>query len=69
MAELDSRLGGLEARLTDTELYDAARKRELDTLLREEGELRRRASELEETWLEQQEQLEALESALRGETA
>jgi ATP-binding cassette subfamily F protein 3 len=69
MAELDSRLGDLEGRLTDTELYDAARKQELDTLLREEGELRRKASELEDTWLEQQEQLEALESGLREETA
>ena len=67
MAELDSRLGDLEARLTDTGLYDAARKPELDGLLREQGQLRRRADELEETWLEQQEQLEALEAALQGE--
>lgn len=68
MAELDERLARLETRLADTGLYEADRKPELEKLLREQGELRRRADELEETWLEQQEQLDALEAELLKDT-
>ena len=59
--------GDLETRLADSGLYDAARKRELDDLLREQGQLRKIAADLEEDWLQQQEQLEALEAELEGE--
>ncbi len=53
----------LQARLGDPELYSGERKQDLANLLKREGELKTRAAQLEETWLEQQEALEALANA------
>ena len=53
----------LQTRLGDTNLYLDGRKQDLANLLKREGELKARASQLEETWLEQQEALEALAQA------
>jgi ATP-binding cassette subfamily F protein 3 len=63
MADLDSELAGIESRLADADLYTEARKTELADLLKAQGELRLRATTLEERWLSLQESLEELESA------
>lgn len=53
-------LAGIEARLADPALYDAAQKETLQALLREQGTLRGTIEPLEEAWLAAQEQLEGL---------
>ena len=58
LSQTESRLGELATLLADTDLYEDSRKAELDSLLRDEGRLRQRAAELENTWLELQQQLE-----------
>ncbi|MCB1701690.1 MAG: ATP-binding cassette domain-containing protein [Pseudomonadales bacterium] len=50
----------VQTRLSDTNLYLEEQKQELATLLKREGELKARAAQLEEAWLEQQETLEEL---------
>jgi ATP-binding cassette subfamily F protein 3 len=67
MTKVESRLAELEMQLTDNGLYEATRKKELDTLLREQGALRTQSTEQEEQWLHLQEQLETLEASLTGE--
>ncbi len=62
MARVEAKLAKLEDRLADNSLYEPARKTELDELLREQGQWRAQAGELEETWLEFQHELEELES-------
>ncbi len=47
-------------RLSDNTLYAEERRDELAQMLREEGELKSQASELEELWFEQQHALEEL---------
>ncbi len=64
MEKADSALAELNARLTDTGLYDSARKSELDELLKEQGRLRQLAEQLENTWLSLQQDLEQLEEEL-----
>ncbi|HDY82234.1 MAG TPA: ATP-binding cassette domain-containing protein, partial [Halieaceae bacterium] len=62
MAEVDDEQEELQTRLGDTNLYSTARKDDLAALLKREGELKIRAAELEESWLEQQQILEELEN-------
>ncbi len=62
MAEVDDEQEELQTRLGDTDLYSTARKDDLAALLKREGELKIRAAELEESWLEQQQILEELEN-------
>ena len=50
----------LQIQLSDTNLYAEGRKRDLAELMQREAELKVRATELEESWLEQQEALEVL---------
>lgn len=64
MTKVEQRLSELEADLLDNSLYEAERKAELDTKLREQGQLKNEASELEERWLELHDKLEALEASL-----
>ncbi len=63
MSAVEAEQADLQTRLSDTDLYLEGRKQDLANLLKREGELKARASQLEETWLEQQEALEALAQA------
>ena len=60
MAAVDKEQAGLQTRLSDTDLYTESRKQEMADLLKREGELKARAQQLEEEWLEQQQALEEL---------
>jgi ATP-binding cassette subfamily F protein 3 len=60
MAVLESKLDTIAQRLADNSLYEGERREELAQLLREQGELKNQAGELEELWFEQQTALEAL---------
>ena len=64
MAKVSDRLGALDALVGDPTLYDDARRNERLKVLAEHGELNKRKSELEEQWLELQEELEALAASL-----
>ena len=64
IAEHEQRLAVIEAQLADTALYDAARKADLQRLLREQGELRQKHGVEEGRWFELQEALEDLEKSL-----
>ncbi len=60
MSEVDLALQALREQLSDTALYTEDNKQILAELLKREGELKTRAAELDELWLEQQQQLEEL---------
>ena len=62
MAAVESEQAQLQTQLGDTDLYTEARKQDLANLLKREGELKATAMQLEETWLEQQQELEELQS-------
>jgi ATP-binding cassette subfamily F protein 3 len=62
MAEVEDEQAKLQTQLGDTDLYSAARRDDLADLLKREGELKIRAAQLEDSWLEQQQILEELES-------
>jgi ATP-binding cassette, subfamily F, member 3 len=64
MAKAEKALAEVQAQLGDADLYTEARKQELSTLLKQEGELKAQAETLEEAWLTLQESLEALEEVL-----
>jgi ATP-binding cassette subfamily F protein 3 len=61
MAAVEDEQARLQTQLGDTDLYSAARKDDLAALLKREGELKIRAAELEDSWLEQQQIVEELE--------
>jgi ATP-binding cassette subfamily F protein 3 len=63
---LQERLGEIEEQLSDTSLYDASRKDELQQLLGEQAELKKQAEDAEEEWMEKLEELETLQSELEG---
>jgi ATP-binding cassette subfamily F protein 3 len=67
MAEVEQALAQVQQTLGESDIYGETRKDELADCLRREGELKSRATELDERWLQQQEELEALEQSL-GET-
>ena len=56
-------LDALQAQLADGDLYTQSAGDELAELLKQEGQLKRELAEIEGEWLEQQEALEALETA------
>ncbi len=60
MAELEGQLASIQVRLADSAIYEGDQRDELAQTLREEGELKSQASELEELWFEQQHSLEEL---------
>lgn len=64
MADVERALQEVQETLADNDLYDPSRKQELAELLQQEGELKAKADSLEELWLEQQEELEAITSQL-----
>ena len=63
MASVEVELELLQAQLGDTDFYTAERKNELADLVKREGELKLKAGQLEESWLEQQQVLEDLGAA------
>ena len=64
LGKLQEKLTAVEDKLGDSGLYEAARKDELRGLLAEQAALKVREAELEETWLEALETLEALQQQL-----
>jgi ATP-binding cassette subfamily F protein 3 len=56
-------LDALQTQLADGDLYTQSAGDELAELLKQEGHLKRELGEIESEWLEQQEALEALETA------
>jgi ATP-binding cassette subfamily F protein 3 len=63
MSAAEAELELLQTRLGDSDLYSDQRRGELAGLLKQEGQLKSRAEELEERWLELQQELEELETA------
>ncbi|AOE88073.1 ATP-binding cassette domain-containing protein [Pseudomonas sp. TCU-HL1] len=66
LGKVHEQLAGIEARLGDSALYDAARKDELRDLLAEQARLKSREAELEEGWLLALETLEELQRQLEA---
>ena len=60
MSEVTLALQVLRERLSDTDLYTEQNKQALADLLKREGDLKVRAAELDELWLEQQHKMEEL---------
>ena len=60
----EASLQEVETALADELIYQADRSEELQALLKQQGELRKRQQQLEEEWLEASEALEALEQEL-----
>jgi len=63
MSSAEAELASVQTQLSDTDLYLEARKEDLAGLLKQEGQLKTVALELEDRWLELQQELEELESA------
>lgn len=63
MQEVNDQLQTLDEKLTDTRLYSAEAKSELEELLRDQGSLRQASLRAEEQWLELSEELETLQAA------
>jgi ATP-binding cassette subfamily F protein 3 len=61
MEKLQSQLGNIEEKMSDTDLYTDTRKDELQTLLTQQGELKSQLEEVEMEWMELTEQLEEAE--------
>ena len=59
MEKLQTQLSTIEEKLGDNDLYDAARKDELNKLLQQQGQLKAELEEVEMQWMELSEQLEA----------
>ncbi|MEM0955094.1 MAG: ATP-binding cassette domain-containing protein [Pseudomonadota bacterium] len=64
MTAAQAALAELDTQLTDSSLYETARKQELDQLLKDQGRLRQETASLDDTWLNLQQELESLEAAL-----
>ncbi|MEM9254856.1 MAG: ATP-binding cassette domain-containing protein [Pseudomonadota bacterium] len=62
MESVQAELEETQQALTDSGLYEESRRDELTALLRQESALKQRSEALDEQWLEQQQQLETLES-------
>ncbi|MCW8195665.1 ATP-binding cassette domain-containing protein [Proteobacteria bacterium 005FR1] len=62
MEKLQEQEDRIAEALLDTSLYEEQRKAELQQLLQEQGELRRKLTDVEEEWLLAQESLEELQS-------
>jgi ATP-binding cassette subfamily F protein 3 len=63
MDKVSTALAAIEARLSEPAIYEESRKEELADLVWEQGKLRNQAEQLEESWLEFQQQLEDLEQS------
>jgi len=61
MEKLQTELADIEEKMGDSELYDASRKDELNTLIQQQGKLKSELEEIEMEWMDLTEQLEAAE--------
>jgi ATP-binding cassette subfamily F protein 3 len=61
MEKFQTQLSAVEEKLSDTGLYDAERKAELNQLLQEQGKLKSALEDIEMEWMELTEQLEQAE--------
>ncbi|MEH6358528.1 MAG: ATP-binding cassette domain-containing protein [Pseudomonadales bacterium] len=61
----ETELTSIEEKLSDTTLYEAANKDELQKIMQRQGELKQLNETLEEEWMELNEELETLEEALQ----
>ncbi len=66
LAKAQTELAGIEAELADTDLYGADRKDQLKQVLARQATCTQKVEELEERWLEGQEELDTLEQAEAG---
>ena len=64
LGKVQEKLAVVETQLGDSGLYEAARKDELRQRLAEQAQFKAREAELEETWLQALETLEALQQQL-----
>lgn len=60
LEQFQPKLEDIEAQLTETSLYDAEQKERLNKLLQEQASLQVKTEEVEERWLEAQDELEQL---------
>ena len=63
MESLQSELSRIENELSDTTLYEPAKKQQLQTVLQKQGELRNALEQAEMEWMEAQETIEAIQSS------
>jgi ATP-binding cassette subfamily F protein 3 len=61
----ETELTGIEEKLSDTTLYEAANKDQLQKVMQRQGELKLLNETLEEEWMALHEELEALEEVLQ----
>ena len=61
----EAELRGIEEKLSDATIYEAANKAELQKIMQRQGELKQLNETLEEEWMELHEELEALEVVLQ----
>ncbi|OBU03530.1 ABC transporter ATP-binding protein [Morganella psychrotolerans] len=66
MSRLSDAIAAVEEKLSDSGLYDQARKAELTTCLQEQMQLKAELEETEMAWMEIQENLEAMTQALEN---
>jgi ATP-binding cassette subfamily F protein 3 len=64
MEKIRGRLADIEQELSRSEMYEEPARQALQALLKEQGELRGRMDELEETWMLASEKLEALQEPI-----
>ncbi|WP_115717246.1 ABC transporter ATP-binding protein [Gallaecimonas mangrovi] len=69
MANLSEKLAGIESRLGEADIYEAANKAELTELLKAQGDAKAELETVEMAWMELSEQLEALNSAFEENLA
>jgi ATP-binding cassette subfamily F protein 3 len=60
MSKLQQKKADIDAKLADAQIYEAARKEELKSLIADQGVCARELEQLEMEWLEQQEALEQI---------
>ncbi|WP_413495213.1 ABC transporter ATP-binding protein [Morganella psychrotolerans] len=66
MSRLSDAIAAVEEKLSDSGLYDQARKAELTTCLQEQAQLKAELEETEMAWMEIQENLEAMTQSLEN---
>jgi ATP-binding cassette subfamily F protein 3 len=62
MDKLQTKLRSIEEKLADTALYEGGRTQDLESLLKEQGQLRQELTDTEEHWLAASEELEEAQS-------
>lgn len=65
LTETSSKLTKLDEQIADPTLYQAENSKQLQQLLKEQGQLRSLQTELEERWLEQQDEMDSAEQSIK----